>query len=169
MTDVTRPGIHLTLAGAHAVLHGAIAKANSMGVPQCIAVVDAGGHTMAFARMDGAKVLSELSSTAKARTAASSRAPTGGVRPEAELKLALATNGALTNLNGGLPIVVDGEVIGAVGVGSGTGDQDIEVAEAGLAAFHSVRLGGHQGVGDGMGMSEPDASRARAADGPVTG
>jgi glc operon protein GlcG len=139
MNDLTRPTIQLTLAGAHAVLHGAIAMAESMGVPQCVAVVDAGGNTLAFARMDGAKVLSELSSTTKARTAASSRAATGGVRAEAEIKLALASGGRLTNLNGGLPIVVDGEVIGAVGVGSGTGEQDVEVAQAGLDAFHDAR------------------------------
>lgn len=138
MTQLTRRSTQLTLAGAHTVLHGAIEAAEAMGVPQCVAVVDAGGNTMAFARMDGAKVLSELSSTAKARTAASSRAQTGGVSASAELKLALATGGALTNLNGGLPIVVGGEVIGAVGVGSGSGEQDIEVAQAGLAAFHAA-------------------------------
>jgi uncharacterized protein GlcG (DUF336 family) len=117
------------------VLQGAVAKAEAMGVPQCIAVVDAGGNLMAFARMDDAKVLSQVSATTKARTAASSRTPTGGIAPDNELKLALATDGRLTNLKGGIPIVVGGEVVGAVGVGSGTGDQDIEVARAGLAAL----------------------------------
>lgn len=139
MNELTRPCTQLTLAGAQAVLHGALDKAEAMGIPQCVAVVDAGGNPMAFARMDGAKVLSELSSTTKARTAASSRAPTGGIRVDAELKLALATGGMLTNLNGGLPIVVAGEVIGAVGVGSGTGEEDIEVAQAGLDAFHAAQ------------------------------
>ena len=138
MTQLTRPTIELTLAGAHTILHAAMAKAESMGVPQCITVVDTGGNTVAFARMDGAKVLSELSSTAKAQTAASSRAQTGGAGPEVELKLAFATGGRLTNLNGGLPIEVGGEVIGAVGVGSGTGAQDIEVGQAGLDAFHAA-------------------------------
>lgn len=125
----------LTLQGAMTVLQGAVAKAEAMGVPQCIAVVDAGGNLMAFARMDDAKVLSQVSATTKARTAASSRTPTGGIAPDNELKLALATDGRLTNLKGGIPIVVGGEVVGAVGVGSGTGDQDIEVARAGLAAL----------------------------------
>jgi uncharacterized protein GlcG (DUF336 family) len=138
MTQLTKPSIQLTLAGAHTVLHAAIEKAEAMGVPQCITIVDAGGNTIAFARMDGGKVLSELSSSAKAKTAASSRAQTGGAGPEVELKLAFATGGRLTNLNGGLPIVVDGEVIGAVGVGSGTGEQDIEVAKAGIDAFHAA-------------------------------
>ena len=138
MTQLTRPTIELTLAGAHTILHAAIAKAEAMEVPQCITVVDTGGNTVAFARMDGAKVLSELSSKAKAQTAASSRSVTGGAGPEVELKLAFATGGRLTNLNGGLPIVVDGVVIGAVGVGSGTGAQDIEVGQAGLDAFHAA-------------------------------
>ena len=138
MTQLTRSSTQLTLAGALTILHAAMAKAEAMGVPQCITVVDTGGNTVAFVRMDGAKVLSELSSTAKAQTAASSRTPTGGIPAENELKLAFATGGALTNLNGGLPIEVDGEVIGAVGVGSGTGEQDIEVGQAGLDAFHAA-------------------------------
>ena len=138
MTQLIRTGTQLTLAGAHTILHAALEKADAMGVPQCVTIVDTGGNTVAFARMDGAKVLSELSSTAKAQTAASSRTRTGGVDPANELKLAFATGGRLTNLNGGLPIEVDGEVIGAVGVGSGTGEQDIEVGQAGLDAFHAA-------------------------------
>lgn len=142
MSEVIRTTRQLTLAGAQIVLQGAIAEATAMGVPQCIAVVDAGGNTVAFARMDGAKVLSELSSTTKAKTAASSRSRTGGIRPDAELKLALATGGSLTNLNGGLPILVEGEVVGAVGVGSGTGEQDVQVGEAGIAAFEAALKAG---------------------------
>lgn len=141
MSDLTRSTIQLTLQGARVLLDAAIAKADAMGVPQCIVVVDAGGNTITFARMDGAKVLSELSATTKARSAASSRAQTGFGSPDNELKLAHATGGALTNLNGGLPIVIDGEVVGAVGVGSGTGAQDVEVAEAGIAALMDA-LGG---------------------------
>ncbi len=125
----------LTCDGALVVLNGAIAKAREMGVPQCITVVDAGGNLLAYARMDGAKILSQLSSTQKAVTAASSRVPSGGVSSEVEIKLGLATGGQLTNLKGGLPIVVEGEVIGAVGVGSGTGDQDVEVGQGGIEAL----------------------------------
>lgn len=124
----------LTHAGALAVLDAAVATADAMGVPQCIAVVDPGGNLLAFVRMDGAKVLSQLSATQKAVTAASSRAATGAADEQLALKLALATGGQVTNLKGGLPIVVDGQVVGAVGVGSGTGEQDVAVAEAGIAA-----------------------------------
>jgi glc operon protein GlcG len=85
--------------------------------------------------MDGEKVLSIDSALAKARTAASSRRPTGDLSEELERRLAFATQGKATNLVGGLPIVVSGHVIGAIGVGSGTGEQDIEVARAGVASL----------------------------------
>lgn len=136
-----RQTTELTCEGALVVLQGAMAKAREMGVPQCIAVVDTGGNLLAYARMDGAKILSQLSSTQKAVTAASSRVPSGGVAAEVELKLGLVTGGQLTNLKGGLPIVVGGQMIGAVGVGSGTGDQDVEVGQAGIDALIKV-LGG---------------------------
>jgi len=134
MSD-TVPHLKLTHAGARKILDAAIAKAEAMGVPQCIAVVDDGGHLLAFARTDGGKVLSIDSCLKKAMTAASSRAPTGGTPADVELKLGLATKGKFTNLKGGVPIVVNGHVIGGVGVGSGTGDQDLEVAKAGVAAL----------------------------------
>lgn len=128
----------LTHTAALIVLQGAITKAKAMNVPQCIAIVDSGGNLLAFMRMDGAKVLSQLSATQKAVTAASSRVATGGVPADVETKLALATGGQLTNLKGGLPIVMDGQVVGAIGVGSGTGDQDVEVAQAGIEALQAA-------------------------------
>jgi glc operon protein GlcG len=138
MPDTTEH-LRLTHEGALKVLHAAIAKAAELGVPQCIAVTDDGGHLLAFIRMDGAKVLSIDSATRKAMTAASGRVPTGGVAEAIEAKLAFATQGKLTNLNGGLPIEIDGHMIGAIGVGSGTGDQDVEVAKAGVASLPRAR------------------------------
>ena len=138
MPDVV-PHAKLTHEGALKVLHAAIEKAKTMGVPQCIAIVDDGGHLLAFTRMDGGKVLSIDSAMKKAMTAASSRVPTGGAAADVELKLGLATKGKLTNLKGGVPIVVGGHVIGAVGVGSGTGEQDLEVAKAGIAALKGAK------------------------------
>lgn len=129
-----RERLALTYEGAEKVLEAAVRKAQEIGAPQCIAVTDDGGHLLAFARMDGAKVLSIDSAIAKARTAASSRGPTGRLPEDLERRLAFATRGALTNLPGGLPIVVRGDVVGAVGVGSGTGEQDVEVAAGGVAA-----------------------------------
>lgn len=139
MTDTT-PHLKLTLAGAQKILAAAQARAQAMGVPQNIVITDDGGHMLAVARMDGAKHLSILSAHAKAKTAASTRMPTGYAAADAELKLAMAQDLNFTNLKGGLPIIVDGQCIGAIGVGSGTGDQDVECAKAGLAALAGAKL-----------------------------
>ena len=120
---------------ALAIVEAAIAKAMEIQAPQCIAVVDAGGNLLAFVRMDGAKVLSQHTAVQKAVTAATTRAATGNAPDDHALKLALASGGRVTNLKGGLPIEVDGHVVGGIGVGSGTGDQDVAVAQAGIAAL----------------------------------
>lgn len=131
----TAPALKLTIDGAMRLLQAAMAKARDMKVPQCISVVDAGGHLLAFARMDGAFALSVDTALRKAQTAASYGVPTGDIAAGIDLKLAIATEGKRINLPGGLPVIVDGHVIGGIGVGSGTGEQDKEVAKAALAAF----------------------------------
>ena len=133
------PHLKLTHEGALKMLHAGIAKALEMKQPQCITITDDGGHLLAFVRMDGAKVLSIDSSRKKALTAASGRAPSGEANVANEIKLAFATEGKLTNLKGGLPVVVEGHVIGAIGVGSGTGEQDLEVAKAMVAAMPGTK------------------------------
>ncbi len=122
-------------AAALKILDAARAKAAEIGVPQNIAVVDRGGRLLAFCRMDGAKFHSVDTSIAKAVTAASIKAATGGAPSEFAVQLGLATQGGFTNLKGGLPVVVDGETVGAIGVGSGKPDEDVAVAEAGVAAI----------------------------------
>jgi glc operon protein GlcG len=133
------PHLKLTHEGALKMLRAAIAKALDMKQPQCITITDDGGHLLAFVRMDGAKVLSIDSSRKKAMTAASARTPSGQTTAANEIKLALATEGKLTNLLGGLPVIVDGHVVGAIGVGSGTGEQDLEVAKAAIAALPGAK------------------------------
>jgi len=135
----TAASLKLTYEGAQKMLAAAVEKAKAMGVPQCIAVVDDGANLLAFARMDGAKVLSVDSAWRKAMTAASSRTPTGGMAEGLDIRLAVATQGKVINVKGGVPIVVDGHTIGGIGVGSGTGDQDLEVAKAGLAAIPGAK------------------------------
>ena len=129
----------LTHEGALKVLRGGMQKAEEMGVPQCIAVTDAAGQLLAFVRMDGARFLSIRTSIRKAKTAASSRQPTGSIDEEHAVKLAFTTGGRLTNLMAGIPIVVGDEVVGAVGVSSGTGEQDLEVALAGIDALAKAK------------------------------
>jgi glc operon protein GlcG len=131
----TRPFLKLTHAGALRALDAAKNKAEALGVPQNITIVDDGGNLLAFLRMDGAKTLSIRTSQKKAISAASHRQPSGRLLAGLELKLAVATNGGLTNLEGGFPIVIEGVCVGAIGVGSGTGAQDCEVARAGLEAL----------------------------------
>ena len=131
--------LKLTLGGAMKLLQAAIAKAAEIGVPECISIVDPGGHLLAFARMDGAFVQSIDSSLMKAMTAASYGEPTGNIAAGIDLKLAIATQGKRINLPGGLPVIVDGHVIGGIGVGSGTGEQDRIVAAAALAALPGAK------------------------------
>lgn len=130
-----RPAAKLTHAGARHLVDAAVTAATAMHVPQCIAVVDEGCNLLAFLRMDGARVLSVESATRKAMTAATTSQPSGQLPPEKASALAAATDGRMTNLKGGLPLIVDGQVVGGIGVGSGTGDQDLAVAEAAVAAF----------------------------------
>lgn len=125
----------LTLEGGLAVLNAAIAEANRIGQPMCISVVDTGGNLLAFGRMDGSKALSVISTKNKATTAALSSAPTGGAHADVEIQVTLAQENKWTNLIGGLPVRVDGFVLGAVAAGSGTGTQDLAVARAGAAAI----------------------------------
>lgn len=135
----TAPSLKLTWEGAARLLQAAIAKANEIGIPECISVVDTGGHLLAFARMDGAFVQSIDSSLVKAMTAASYSEPTGTIEAGIDLKLAIATKGKRVNLPGGLPIIVDGHTVGGIGVGSGTGAQDREVACAAIRAFANAK------------------------------
>ncbi len=135
----TVPSLKLTVEGAMKLLGAAIAKATEIGVPECISIVDPGGHLLAFARMDGAFVQSIDSALMKAMTAASYGEPTGNIAAGIDLKLAIATQGKRINLPGGLPIVIDGHVVGGIGVGSGTGEQDRIVAAAALATMPGAK------------------------------
>ena len=135
----TAPSLKLTIDGAMKLLGAAMAKAREMNVPQCICIVDAGGHLLTMARMDGAFALSIDTALRKAQTAAAYGIPTGDIAAGLDLKLAIATEGRRVNLLGGLPVIVDGHVIGGIGVGSGTGEQDKEVAKAALAAFPGAK------------------------------
>src|SRR3979411_3016082 len=138
----TVASLKLTSEGAMKLLHAAMAEAKERGVPQCISVVDPGGHLLAFARMDGAFSQSIDTSLMKAMTAASYGIPTGDIAAGIDLKLASAPRGKRINLPGGLPIIVDGHVIGGIGVGSGTGEQDKQVANAGPGALSGARTVG---------------------------
>lgn len=134
MSETTRPSADITHETALKMLSAACDAARETGRDQCIVIVDTRCVVVASVRMDGGKVLSLRSATAKAMTAASNNAPTGGMPTEFAANLAAATDGAVTNLRGGLPIRFGGTPAGAIGIGSGTPDQDVAVAQAALAA-----------------------------------
>ncbi len=128
----TRP--ILTDGAVLEMLQNGAAKATEIGQPQCLVVVDASGEVMGSLRMTGSKYLSLRSARAKARTSASTGAPTGGMPEDFAAKLSAATGNAVTNLPGGMPVKIDGQLAGAIGVGSGSGEQDVDVCKAMLAA-----------------------------------
>jgi uncharacterized protein GlcG (DUF336 family) len=142
---VIRNQVRLTLDGARTIIAAAAEQAAVMSLKMNIAVVDEGGHLISFDRMDGARPASGYTAITKASTAATFRQPTGPLpvgtsTPDPLLNLSLqiaaqASGGKITTLLGGLPIVVDGQVIAGVGVGGGSGEQDAQVARAGVQAF----------------------------------
>ncbi|OFJ55436.1 GlcG/HbpS family heme-binding protein [Mycolicibacterium grossiae] len=129
----------LVLQTAQRIVDAAAAKAVEIGQPMNIAVVDDGGHLVAFARMDGAIKASIDISIRKARTSIMMNLPTSALmdvsQPGAELYGLEQLAGGLVLFGGGLLLESDGEVIGAIGVSAGSVDQDVSVAEAGVAAL----------------------------------
>jgi uncharacterized protein GlcG (DUF336 family) len=128
----------LTFADAERILAAGLAKADEIGQPMNVAVVDAGGHLLAFGRQDGAIRASIDISQRKAVTSVLMNAPTAAltalVQPGAELYGLEQTAGGMVAFGGGIPIYRDGELVGAVGVSAGSVEQDVTVAEAAVAA-----------------------------------
>ncbi len=140
----TRNNIKLTLMDAKILLEGAEKKATEIGVPLDMAVVDEGGNLLAFHRMLGAKITAIDIAISKAFTAAGARTPTHKYGEMAQpggpvFGIFTSNQGRFCIIPGGLPILIDGQIVGGIGVGSGTPDQDLEVAQAGIDAFlHSL-------------------------------
>jgi uncharacterized protein GlcG (DUF336 family) len=130
-------------AATHRITHEAsmkmltagLAKANEIGVKISLCVVDASGQTLAFIMMDGARFFSGRTTTKKAITSASQRLPTGYAPEENVLSMQIRMDGDFTNVLGGFPIIVDGQVIGGVAAGGAKLEEDVIVAKAALAAI----------------------------------
>ena len=130
----------ITSAEARRVIDAAAGKATEIGQPMDIAVVDAGGNLKAHVRMDGANIGSITIAINKAYTAIAFQCETGDLqgvtRPDGPIfGLSDAHGGRLAVFPGGIPLVRDGSILGAIGVSTGTIEQDQEVASAGAAAF----------------------------------
>ena len=114
-------------------------EAEKIGVAMTFAVVDSGGHLVALLRMDGASFLTVEIATGKAYTAVAFGAPSADLakrfdgRGQFTASIAVVTHGRFMLGMGGLPIVADEQVVGAIGASGGTGEQDVAVVEAALA------------------------------------
>lgn len=134
----------LSIDDAKLLVDGARAKANEIGIPMCIAIVDESGQLIAFERMDGGKVTSAIIAQDKAFTAAGARKATHEYNAACTpgnlvFGIHTAIGGRLCVVGGGLPVSVDGEVVGGIGLSSGTPQQDMECAQAGIDHFLANR------------------------------
>ena len=130
----------LDLDDARVLLAYARARADEIGVPMCIAITDEGGNLIAFERMEGGKVTSSTIAIDKSFTASAAKKAThdygSASQPGAPAYgIASAIGGRLMVVGGGLPVIVDGAVVGGIGVSSGTPAQDQDVAQAGIDGF----------------------------------
>src|SRR3990170_2858069 len=140
----------LTLAGARKMMATAIGEADAAGIPIAVAITDAGGHLVMLERMDGGRFHTVHSATTKAVCAASNRRPTTSQGAQGQtldtvhaLGLALAAGPERwTAMEGGCPIIVDGECIGGIGVAGGDWQFDERIAREAVESIGaSHRIG----------------------------
>lgn len=136
----------LSLEDARVLIAGAVEKAGEIGVPMCIAVCDESGSLIAFERMDGGKIHSVIVAQNKAMTAASGRKATADYNAQCVpgslvFGIHTALEGRFSIVGGGLPVTEGDTVVGGIGVSSGSPEQDIACAEAGLAKFYGSKPG----------------------------
>lgn len=125
------------MEAARVVLDAALASAERLEVAMAVAVADAGGHLLAFARMDGCVIIAAETAPAKARTAVYFRRPTHETversrrHPTVYGSFVAASAAPIVLSMGGLPLWAEcGFLAGGVGAAGGTGEQDVEVAAA---------------------------------------
>jgi glc operon protein GlcG len=143
MTEYVAAAKRLTRAGARKMMETAIGIAEREGIAITVAIADAGGHMVALERMDGGRFHTVHSSTTKAVCAASNKRPTAAKGAQAQpldtthaIGLALAAGPERwTAMEGGFPIIVEGECIGGIGVSGGDWSFDERVAQAAVEAI----------------------------------
>lgn len=131
---------NLTLPAANIIQSACQAHASHLSIPMNIAIVDTSLQLLSFTRMPGAKLTSIDIAINKAFTAAGHRNPTHSYKEKVwpggpMYGIDKSNAGRFMIIGGGLPVVVDGEVVGGVGCSTGTPEQDQEVAQAGLDAL----------------------------------
>jgi glc operon protein GlcG len=132
----------VSIDAAQRIIEAAFREADSIGIKVAVTVVDDSGLLKAFGRQDGAALINTQSSQSKAKTAVSLGMPSRAWYPMIKDDPALLHGvvGALDVVifGGGVPLKVDGNLVGAVGVGGGTADQDHQVAEAATRALEAA-------------------------------
>jgi uncharacterized protein GlcG (DUF336 family) len=140
-----KKAMKLELAEARCMVQAAMKKAHEIGVLETICVVDEGGHPLALERMDGARVTGPQIARNKAFTAAGhkrsthlfNQPPNGPALPGNEaFGIQWSFDGRFAIFVGGFPVVVDGEVVGGIGLSGGNGEQD---TKCGVAALEALR------------------------------
>jgi uncharacterized protein GlcG (DUF336 family) len=128
------PTQRLTHEATLKMLQAGVAQATALGCKVSLAVVDQSCRLVGFLMMDGARHFSIITTQRKAITAASQHQPTGYAPEENALSMSVRM-GDFTNVPGGFPIMVDGQVVGAVAAGGASIEHDVAVAQAALAAL----------------------------------
>lgn len=141
----------LTLDGAKKVIAAAVAYAKKNNAPGgVIAVVDDGGNLMALERLDGTFAAGANISIGKARTAVLFKRPTKAfedIIKNGRTAMVALPDGLFTPLQGGVPIAIDGQIVGGIGVsGAASAQQDEELAIAGANAFNNLAMNGNGSV-----------------------
>lgn len=125
--------------GAQQVVNAAVVKANEIGVAMVIAIVDESAQLKAFLRMDGSLLASVNVAQHKAVTAVGFGLATdqwyGAIEEDPPLLHGVTAMPNFMMIGGGVPLVVDGVIVGAIGVSGGSYQQDTEVAQAGVEAL----------------------------------
>ena len=137
----------LSMEEANLLVEGATLKAQEISVPMCIAVTDESGHLIKLDRMDGGKVSSIPIAIDKAFTAAVARNGTHVynqlcVPGSQTFGIHITNGGHFCIIGGGLPVHVDGQIVGGIGISSGTAEQDLVCAEGALQFFY--KKSGHK-------------------------
>ena len=127
---------YLTLDDCKKIMAAAEAEAGRNNWAVCIAVVDDGGHLLAFQRLDACATASVAIAQGKARSAAIRRRPTKNDEDMVNNgRMSSLSMPGVTFLEGGVPIMVEGELVGAVGVSGVKSSEDAQVAQAGIDAL----------------------------------
>lgn len=126
---------YITLEGAKRMMAAAEAEATKNNWNVAIAILDAGGHLLIFQRLDGTQAGSVKIALGKATTALNFRRPTKMIEDLAATRPAFLALDGITPLQGGLPVIIDDQVIGAVGVSGVKSNEDEQVAQAAINAL----------------------------------